>query len=82
MAKLLFFGSLPDKLGLGSQDIPLPFTVKDVRGLLEWLRRRGRNWELFLAEDRVQVTVNKHFAELETKVNDEDEIAIISIGLR
>lgn len=82
MAKLLFFGSLPDKLGLGAQDIPLPFTVKDVRGLLAWLRKRGRNWELYLAEDRVQVTVNKGFAELDTPVSDADEIAIISIGLR
>jgi molybdopterin converting factor small subunit len=82
MANLLFFGSLPNKLGLGSQDIPLPLTVKDVRGLLAWLRKRGRTWELYLAEDRVQVTVNKQFAEPDTPVSDEDEIAIVSIGLR
>jgi molybdopterin synthase sulfur carrier subunit len=52
-----------------------------VRTLLAWLRTRGGNWEKALREDAVKVTVNRQFAEVDTAVNDEMEIAIVPARL-
>lgn len=81
MARLLYFGSLPDRLERAEEDVALPDAVNDVGGLLEWLRTRGGNWEQMLVEGAVQVTVNKQFAEQDTPIGDDDEIAIVSVGL-
>lgn len=81
MAKLLYFGRLPDRLGSAAEETPLPAEVRNVRSLLEWLRTRGEPWQMHLAEEWVQVTVNKQFAEPQTPLTDNDEIAIISKGL-
>lgn len=81
MAKLLYFGRLPDRLGSAAEETPLPAEVRDVRSLLEWLRTRDETWRQHLAEEWVQVTVNKQFAQPETPLTDSDEIAIISKGL-
>lgn len=77
MAKILYFSTLVDKVGASSEEASLPETVTDVRGLLAWLRGRGGNWEIALKEDAVRVTVNRQIADLETLVNDKQEIAII-----
>lgn len=78
MAHILYFAYLVDKLGRAREELPLPETVQDVRGLLAWLRARGGIWEKALADDKVRVLVNKQFAELDTKIADSDEIAIVS----
>ncbi len=78
MAKILYFAYLVDKLGRAQEDLPLPETVQDVRGLLAWLRARGGIWEKALADDKVRVLVNKQFAELDAKIVDGNEIAIVS----
>ncbi|MEJ2643517.1 MAG: MoaD/ThiS family protein [Gammaproteobacteria bacterium] len=81
MAKLLYFGRLPDHLGKASEEATLPSDISDVRGLLAWLRTRDETWRQHLAEEWVQVTVNKQFAEMESPVTDGDEIAIVSKSL-
>lgn len=81
MAKLLYFGSLPDLLDRAAEDLSLPESVTNVESLLTWLRGRGGNWQRVLVEGAVQVTVNKQFAEMNTTLSNADEIAIISIGL-
>ncbi len=82
MAKILYFGSLPDLLERGEEEFHLPKNVKDVQGLLDYLGRRGDTWRRGLAPDRVRVTVNKEFAEPDTAIGDDDEIAIVSVSLR
>ena len=77
MAKILYFASLVDKLGSSSEEVTLPPAVTDVRALLTWLRARGMGWERALAEGMVQVTVNRQFANPETKIDDSAEIAIV-----
>lgn len=78
MARILYFAYLVDKLGRAQEELPLPETVQDVRGLLAWLRGRGDIWEKALADDKVRVLVNKQFAEPDTKLADSNEIAIVS----
>ena len=78
MARVLYFAYLVDKLGRAQEDLALPATGQDVRGLLAQLRARGGAWEQALAEDRVQVLVNKQFSTPQTKISDADVIAIVS----
>ncbi len=81
MAKILYFSTLIDKLGASSEEVDLPDTIIDVRGLLAWLRARGGNWENALKDDAVRVTVNRQIADPATAVNDKLEIAIIPARL-
>jgi DUF971 family protein/molybdopterin converting factor small subunit len=76
---VLYFSYLVDRLGRKSEQLPLPESVRDVRGVLALLRRRGDEYEQFLVEDKVQVTVNKNFAELFTHIEDGDELGIVPV---
>lgn len=81
MTRILYFAYLVDKLGRAQEDLTLPASITDVRGLPAHWRARGGAWEQALAEDKVKVTVNKQFAEPDTPVLDNQEIAIISSSL-
>jgi molybdopterin synthase sulfur carrier subunit len=81
MAKVLYFGSLPDRIGRGAEDLFLPKTVHSTRGLLRYLRERGKAWEEALQDEQLTITVNKEFLDLDHPITDQDEIALISKGL-
>lgn len=81
MAKILYFSILVDKLGHAEEQVALPGSVTDVRTLLAWLRTRGGNWEKSLHEGAVKVTLNRQFAEADSAVNDNMEIAIVPARL-
>ncbi len=75
---LLYFVKLVNLFGRQEEEITVPSaSAGDVRGLLAWLRRRGGDWEKALAEDQVQVTINKQFASLDSRLRDRDEIGIV-----
>lgn len=81
MAKVLYFGSLPDRVGRGAEDLFLPKTVHTVRDLLKYLRDRGKAWEDALKEDMLTITVNREFVNLDHTLGEHDEIALVSKGL-
>lgn len=81
MAKILYFGDLPDRVGRGAEELFLPKTVQTTRDLLSYLRERGEAWEEALQDERVTITVNKQFLDLDHPITDTDEIALISKGL-
>jgi molybdopterin synthase sulfur carrier subunit len=45
MLKILYFASVREQLGQGSEELPLPAGVVDVAGLLGFLAQRGGAWE-------------------------------------
>ncbi|KPK67318.1 MAG: hypothetical protein AMJ84_13430 [Acidithiobacillales bacterium SM23_46] len=79
MARILYFATLVDQLGRASEELPLPDTVRDVRALVAMLHGRGKNWVTALDEATLKVTVNRQFAELDTPIQDDSEIAFISM---
>ncbi len=79
MARILYFATLVDQLGRASEELPLPDTVRDVRALVAMLHGRGKNWVTALDEATLKVTVNRQFAELDTAIDDNSEIAFISM---
>ncbi len=75
--KLLYFIQLAKLAGRDEEEIELPETVTHVESLLAWLGGRRPGWQESFAPDKVQVTVNRHFAEPFTLVEDGDEVAIV-----
>lgn len=63
-----------------TEQLTLPQSVRDVESLLKLLRSRGKDWQRMFADDAIQITVNKQFAELFTKLDDADEIAFVPLS--
>lgn len=58
--KVLYFASLREQLGLGSEDLDLPEGVGTLGGLRAHLIGRGGVWQSALAEERpVRMAVNQ-----------------------
>jgi len=82
MVKILFFGDLVDTLGMASDEIALPPDVTDIERLLFVLSKRGEMWKkMLLGNPKLNVTVNKQFAEKSTPVKDGDEIALVGFSV-
>lgn len=82
MVKILFFGDLVESLGMASDDIKLPPDVTDVERLLFTLGRRGEIWKkMLVGNPKLNVTINKQFAEKSSPVKDGDEIALVGFAV-
>jgi molybdopterin synthase sulfur carrier subunit len=79
--KLLYFIQLAKLTGRDEEEVEIPESVTNVETLLAWLGNRRQGWEKAFAADKVQVTVNRHFAELFTLVEHGDEVAIVPRAL-
>lgn len=75
--KLLYFTYLVQRMRTDQEEVELPGSVTDVQGLMEWLRRIKRDKGYLLADNLVQLTVNRQFCEPFTKLHHGDEIAIV-----
>jgi molybdopterin synthase sulfur carrier subunit len=75
--KLLYFAWLRARIGHAEEQVTLPAEVRDVAGLLEWLRGRGPRYAEALRNPSViRVAVNQDYVGFEHPVKAEDEIAI------
>ncbi len=63
-----------------TEEIELPPSINSVEKLLKLLRMRGKDWEKIFTNNTVQITVNKQFAELYTKLEEGDEIAFVPLS--
>ena len=82
MVKILFFGDLVDTLGISSDEIELPPDVTDVERLLFVLSQRGEMWKkMLLGNPKLNVTLNKQFADKSAPVRDGDEIALVGFAV-
>jgi len=74
--KILYFAFLRQRTGLGEETVEAPADVRDVAGLVEWLKTRGPGHAAALKDvSAVRVAVNQEFANLDTPVAANDEIA-------
>ena len=82
MVKILFFGDLVDTLGMASDEIALPPDVTDVERLLFVLSKRGDMWKkMLLGNPKLNITINKQFAEKSASIKDGDEIALVGFSV-
>ena len=76
MVNVVYLARLRETFGLGSEQIELPPSVRDLGALRAWLRRRGGAWADELADHRpVRAAVNQEMAHGGTPLADGDEIA-------
>jgi len=75
--RLLYFIQLAKLTGRDEEELELPESVTHVESLLAWLGGRQPGWQESFAPGKVQVTVNRHFAEPYTLIEDGDEVAIV-----
>ena len=82
MVKILFFGDLVETLGMASEEIKLPPDVNDVERLLFVLAKRGEMWKkMLLGNPKLNITINKQFAEKSAPIRDGDEIALVGFAV-
>ncbi len=75
--KILYFAWLRTRVGLGQEQVEPPPEVNTVRGLVDWLKRRGPGHAAALDDlSAVRVAVNQEFAEWDHPVAPDDEVAL------
>ena len=75
--KLLYFAWLRARIGHAEEDLALPAEVRDVGGLLDWLRRRGgKHAEALRDLSVIRVAVNREYVGYDHPIRDGDEVAL------
>ena len=75
--KIVYFAWLREKAGISEEDVSPPATVKDVQGLIGWLRARDDGHAEALADlSVVRVAVNQEYVQMDHPVDPGDEIAM------
>ena len=77
---LLYFVHLARLTGRDEEEVAIPESVTNVETLLAWLCSRRQEWHEAFQPDKVQVTVNRNFAEPFTLIEHGDEVAVVPRG--
>ena len=76
MAKILYFASLAETLGIKSEQLELPADCRTVADLSALLCARGEPFaSAFDGSARILIAINQEMSEPNTTVGDNDEIA-------
>lgn len=74
--KILYFGSLKDRLGLGEEDVKIPDGISDLRGLVDWMRSRSETHaEAFASLDFLRAAINQEHVHFDAPIAGAYEIA-------
>jgi len=76
VAKVLYFASLAETLGLRSEQLDLPTDCDSVADLVTLLRARGEPFaSTFDGKTRVLVAINQQMSDTDVAIKSNDEIA-------
>jgi molybdopterin synthase sulfur carrier subunit len=76
MLKILYFAALRERMGHNEEDLAPPASVTTVAELITHLRDRDpAGTAAFAQPGLVRAAVNQEFANLQTTIHDNDEIA-------
>ena len=74
--KILYFSWLKEKIGTNAEEIEKPKKVKTIMDLIQFLKNTSNAHEdAFTHLKSIKVAVNKNFANFETEIKNNDEIA-------
>ena len=79
MANVLLFGPLADVLDTGAIEIQLGEQTNTIQDLISELAEKGPEWQQHLSPEKLQITVNRQFADAGSSIKNTDEIAFISL---
>ena len=74
--KLLYFAWIRVKMGVSGEHIDPPQNIKDIEGLIDWLKQRNpiAN-ETFSDISNIRIAVNQEYVSINHPVKPGDEIA-------
>ncbi|EAR61491.1 molybdopterin converting factor subunit 1 [Neptuniibacter caesariensis] len=75
MAKVVYFASLRERLGLAEETVQLDADIS-VSGLVDRLvEQHGETWKTVFNDSQVMVAINQEMSDQEAMVSDADEVA-------
>ena len=75
--RLLYFGWVRTRIGIGSETLELPSGVTDVRALIDLLKQGGDGYRLAFEDlTTIRVAINQEMATLDASISPEDEVAL------
>lgn len=75
MAKVVYFASLRERLGLAEETVQLDADIS-VSGLVDRLvEQHGETWKTVFHDSQVMVAINQEMSDQEAMVSDADEVA-------
>lgn len=75
--KLVYFSWVRERIGKPDEEVSLPETVKNVSGLLDWLKSRGEEYAHALEHsDIIRVALDQQHVEHDEAIGDAREIAL------
>lgn len=74
--RLLYFAWVREKAGMATEEVALPPAVRDIDGLIDWLRARGGGPAEALSNlSRLRVAVNQEHVAFDHPIGPGDEVA-------
>lgn len=74
--KLLYFAWVRQKAGVAEEDVTLPGDVRDVSGVISWLRTRGEGYEAAFCDlSVIRCAIDQEHGGFDTPVAGAAEIA-------
>jgi molybdopterin synthase sulfur carrier subunit len=73
--KILYFASLREALGQGSEQLDLPPGVTDVASLRCFLTARGDQWQALATVRNLRCAVNQEMVRFDAPIRAGDEVA-------
>ena len=75
--RLLYFGWVRTRIGIGSETLELPSGITDVRSLMDWLKQRDDGYRVAFEDlTTIRVAINQEMATLDASISSEDEVAL------
>lgn len=75
--KILYFAWLRQRTGIGEEEVAPPDSVRDVGSLVDWLKQRSPEFAEALQDtSALRVAVNQEFADFDTALTGNDEVAL------
>lgn len=75
--RILYFAWVRQRIGIDEEEVAVPESVRDVAGLLDWLKTRGPGFEEALRDpSAVRIAVNREFAQSDAALSPDDEVAL------
>ena len=75
---LVYFAWIRVKMGVSSEHIDPPKNIKDIGGLIHWIKQRNPvSNEVFSDISNIRFAVNQEYVKDDTELYDGDEVVLI-----
>ena len=74
--RILYFAWLRERIGVAEEDVSPPDSVRDVAGLIEWLKTRGEGYASAFADlTKIRAAIDQEHVQLDAPLKGAQEVA-------